>query len=201
MFYSLTGDIVYTDKSSVALSCSGVAFRCFVSQVTLGELQGKTKNVTLFTHLAVKEDALDLYGFYDEDELECFKQLISVTGVGPKAAMAILSILTPDSLALCIASGDVKAITKAQGIGAKIAQRIVLELKDKLVAISRNEETADVISSVSAAGTNKNASEAIEALTMLGYSQTEASVAVSKLDGNMSVEKLITEALKILSGR
>ena len=201
MFYSLTGDIVYTDKSSVALSCSGVAFRCFVSQVTLGELQGKTKNVTLFTHLAVKEDALDLYGFYDEDELECFKQLISVTGVGPKAAMAILSVLTPDSLALCIASGDVKAITKAQGVGAKIAQRIVLELKDKLVAISRNEETADVISSVAASGANKNSSEAIEALTMLGYSQTEASVAVSKLDGNMSVEKLITEALKILSGR
>ena len=201
MFYSLTGDIVYTDKSSVALSCSGVAFRCFVSQVTLGELQGKTKNVTLYTHLSVKEDALDLYGFYDEDELECFKQLISVTGVGPKAAMAILSVLTPDSLALCIASGDVKAITKAQGVGAKIAQRIVLELKDKLVAISGNEETADAVSSVAASGTNKNASEAIEALTMLGYSQTEASVAVSKLDGNMSVEKLITEALKILSGR
>ena len=201
MFYSLTGDIFYTDKSSVAISCSGVAFRCFVSQVTLGELQGQAKNVTLYTHLSVKEDALDLYGFYDEDELECFKLLISVTGVGPKAAMAILSVLTPDSLALCIASSDVKAITKAQGVGAKIAQRIVLELKDKLGSISKNEENAEIISSVSASGANKNSSEAIEALTMLGYSQTEASVAVSKLDGNMSVEKLITEALKILSGR
>ena len=111
MFYSLTGDIVYKDSTSVAISCSGVAFRLTVTLNTLNELSSNNCGVTLYTYLSVREDALDLFGFYDETELDCFKMLISVSGVGPKAAIAILSELTPDKLALAIASSDAKAIT------------------------------------------------------------------------------------------
>lgn len=198
MFYSLTGDIVYKDSSSVALSCGGVAFRLTVTLNTLNEISCNNCGVTLYTYLSVREDALDLFGFYDEAELDCFKMLISVSGVGPKAAIAILSELTPDKLALAIASGDAKAITKAQGVGPKIAQRVVLELKDKLKGSFPQSQAMENVSAVSAACDCKNVNEAIEALVMLGYTQSEASVAVSKLDKNLSVEKLITQALKIL---
>lgn len=200
MFYSLTGDIVYRDSNSVAISCGGVAFKCFTSQVTLAEI-GDKHSATLYTYLSVKEDALDLFGFYDETELDFFKMLISITGVGPKAAVAILSVLTPDSLALAIASGDHKAITKAQGVGPKLAQRIVMELKDKIGGISLSQGAQQAVSSVSSAVSSSAQSEALEALEMLGYSRSEASSAVSKLDKSLSVEKMITEALKILSGR
>ena len=200
MFYSLTGDIVYRDASSVAVSCGGVAFRCFTSQVTLSQI-GDKHSVTLYTYLSVKEDSLDLYGFFDETELDFFKMLISITGVGPKAAVAILSVLTPDSLALAIASGDNKAITKAQGVGPRIAQRIVMELKDKIGGISLSQNTREVVSAISPSAVSSAQAEAVEALVMLGYSQSEASSAVSRLDKNLSVEKLITQALKILSVR
>lgn len=200
MFYSLTGDIVYRDASSVAISCGGVAFRCYTSQVTLAEI-GDRHSATLYTYLSVKEDSLDLYGFYDEMELDFFKMLISITGVGPKAAVSVLSVLTPDSLALAIASGDAKAITRAQGIGTRIAQRIVMELKDKMGGVSLSGTAGDTVSSVSSISSSSNLTEAVEALTMLGYGQSEAASAVSKLDKTLNVEKLITEALKILSGR
>ena len=200
MFYSLTGDIVYRDASSVAISCGGVAFRCYTSQVTLAEI-GDKHITTLYTYLSVKEDSLDLYGFYDETELEFFKMLISITGVGPKAALSVLSVLTPDSLALAIASGDAKAITRAQGIGSRIAQRIVMELKDKMGGVSLSGTAGDTVSSVSSMSSSSNLTEAVEALVMLGYGQSEAASAVSKLDKGLNVEKLITEALKILSGR
>ena len=198
MFYSLTGDIVYKDSTSVALSCSGVAFRLTVSLNTLNELSSNNCGVTLYTYLSVREDALDLFGFYDETELDCFKMLISVSGVGPKAAIAILSELTPDKLALAIASSDAKAITKAQGVGPKIAQRVVLELKDKLKGAFPQSQGMENVAAVASACDCKNVNEAIEALVMLGYTQSEASVAVSKLDESLSVEKLITQALKIL---
>lgn len=198
MFYSLTGDVVYRDLNSVAISCSGVAFRLTVTQTTLNEISTQNDKVTLYTYLCVREDALDLYGFYDETELDCFKMLISVSGIGPKAAVAILSELPPNRLYLAIASGDSKAITKAQGVGPKIAQRVVLELKDKLKGVMSTTQENETISVVAAMSDSKNVSEAVEALVMLGYTQTEASVAVSKLDKNQSVEKLITQALKIL---
>ena len=132
MFYSITGTVVHTDESSVALSCGGVAFRCFTSFNTLRKIASTGETVTLYTYLAVREDALDLFGFADTAELDCFKILIGVSGVGPKACLAILSQITPYKLALAVASGDVKAITAAQGVGPKIAQRIITEIKDKL---------------------------------------------------------------------
>ncbi|MBR3844477.1 MAG: Holliday junction branch migration protein RuvA [Clostridia bacterium] len=154
--------------------------------------------VFLFTYLAVREDAMDLYGFYTEEELDFFKLLITVSGIGPKAAMAILSQFSPQQLAVCIAAGDAKAITKAQGVGAKTAQRLVLELKDKLGGLGM-DNAADEIKVVSAASANANAADAVEALVAFGYSRSEASVAVGRLDSSLPAEALIREGLKALA--
>ncbi|MCR4925444.1 MAG: Holliday junction branch migration protein RuvA [Clostridiales bacterium] len=199
MFYSLTGTVVYTDMNSFAIDVGGVAFKCFASLNTLKQLGSAGVKATVFTHLNVREDALDLFGFYDNAELDCFKLLTSVNGVGPKAALAILSELTPERLALTIAAGDSKAITKAQGVGPKIAQRIVLELKDK---VAKNLETSTVtdFAQSSLSETSGASMEAISALVVLGYSQTDAAQAVAKISGDLSVEQIIKQALKYLAG-
>lgn len=199
MFYSITGKIVYIDTQSVAIETGGVAFRCSTTLTTLKRIGEKGSTATLYTYLNVREDALDLFGFADEQELECFKLLIGVSGVGPKAALAILSELTPDKLALCLATGDSKAITRAQGVGPKLAQRVVLELKDKL---AKGLELSAVTPEIEAAGiaaAEGSAAEAVSALTMLGYSQSEAAAAVAKLDAALSVEDMIRQALKTLA--
>lgn len=199
MFYSITGKIVYVDTQSVAIETGGVAFRCSTTLTTLKRIGEKGSTATLYTYLNVREDALDLFGFADEQELECFKLLIGVSGVGPKAALAILSELTPDKLALCLATGDSKAITRAQGVGPKLAQRVVLELKDKL---AKGLELSAVTPEIEAAGlaaAEGSAAEAVSALTMLGYSQSEAASAVAKLDASLSVEDMIRQALKTLA--
>ncbi len=199
MFYSITGKVVHTDETSVAVSCNGVAFRCFTSLNTLRKVAEIGDTVTLFTYLSVREDALDLFGFADENELDCYKTLISVSGVGPKAGLAILSQLTPDKLALAVASGDVKAITAAQGIGPKIAQRIITELKDKLAPFAMGASAIE-LSEVRAVNSTDSGSEAVEALMSLGFSRTQASIAVGKLDPNLSVDELIKQALIGMSG-
>lgn len=199
MFYSITGKIVYIDTQSVAIETGGVAFRCSTTLTTLKRIGEKGSTATLYTYLNVREDALDLFGFADEQELECFKLLISVSGVGPKAALAILSELTPDKLALCLATGDSKAITRAPGVGPKLAQRVVLELKDKL---AKGLELSAVTPEIEAAGiaaAEGSAAEAVSALTMLGYSQSEAAAAVAKLEASLSVEDMIRQALKTLA--
>lgn len=203
MFYSLTGKIIKTDESSVALLCGGVGFKCNTTQNTLESIRRiSSSEATLFTYLNVREDALDLFGFYTEQELDAFKLLISVSGVGPKAALAILSQLTPDSFAVAVSSGDTKAITAANGVGPKLAQRIIMELKDKIAGVSFiSAESSSISTAVSAANSISNTAEAISALTALGYSQTEASVAVSKLSPELSVEDLIKGALKNMTLR
>ncbi len=198
MFYSLTGNIVKTGAGFVAIECGGVAFRCLTSNQTLYELSGD-KQATLYTYLNVREDALDLFGFSSENELEWFRLLISVNGVGPKAALAILSELSPDNLALSISASDEKAISRAPGVGKKIAQRIILDLKDKVGGLAGNSASDVNMTKVSAVNDMSNTSEAVAALSMLGYSQSEASVAVSKLDPTLSTEMLIRQALKLLS--
>ena len=198
MFYSLTGNVVYTDETSVALSCSGVAFRCYTSFNTLCKIGATGETVTLYTYLSVREDALDLFGFYDTAELDCFKILIGVSGVGPKAAIAILSRLTPDKLSQAVATGDVKAITAAQGVGPKIAQRIIVELKDKLAPFATGVSSVD-FSSVSAVNSSSGGSDAVDALMALGYSRSEASLAVGKLDQSLPVDELIKQALMKLA--
>lgn len=203
MFYSLTGKIIHKDEQSVAILCGSVGFKCFTTRSTLAKINASgNSEETLFTYLNVREDALDLFGFYTNEELDAFKLLLGVSGVGPKAALAILSELTPDSFAVAVASGDTKAITQANGVGPKLAQRIVLELKDKISNVSFiSEESSTLSSAVSQVGAKNNTSEAIAALTALGYSQTEASVAISKLDRSLSVEELIKGALKNMTLR
>lgn len=202
MFYSITGKIVHTDEQTVAVSCSGVAFKCFTTRSTLASVHASEGEVTLYTYLSVREDALDLYGFYTEQELEAFKLLISVNGVGAKMAIAILSQLDPQALAVAIASGDGKAISAANGVGAKIAQRVIMELKDKMgFADFVTDETASNAVAANTAGKLGNTAEAISALTSLGYSRSEASVAVGKLDPTLGVEELIRQALKSMTLR
>lgn len=197
MFYSVTGNIVHIDASSVAVECGGVAFRCSCSLNTLKKVGSIGSQTTLYTYLAVREDALELFGFSDTNELDCFKLLIGISGVGPKAALAVLSEMTPDRLAAAIATGDAKSVTKAQGIGPKIAQRIVLELKGKLSSVASDaDEGFDAVSAVSA---SDNTAEAVSALQFLGYSKYEAAKAVSQFDRNLSVEELIRKALTVLS--
>lgn len=197
MFYSVTGNIIKTFASAAAVECSGVAFKINTSLNTLKKIGSEGNKVTLYTYLSVREDALDLFGFYDEDELECFKLLISVSGVGPKAALSILSLLTPESLALAVASGDAKAVTKAQGVGPKIAERVVRELKGKLSSFefSDNGEFSDIAD----VSLNSDKSEAVSALQFLGYSQSESSRAVASVKGDFTVEEVIKKALNILS--
>lgn len=202
MFYSLTGKIIYMGEQSFALSCGGVGFKCFATRNTLYALNGKNGDVTVFTHLNVREDALDLFGFATEQELDAFKLLIGVSGVGPKAALAILSELSPDAFAIAVASGDSKAITAANGVGPKLAQRVIMELKDKISNVSFvSEQSVATSAAVNAVNNMSNTSEAIAALTALGYSQSEASVAVSKLSPDLSVEDLIKGALKNMTLR
>ncbi len=186
-----------TDANSVAIECGGVAFRCSVSMNTLKRVGAVGSTATVYTYLAVREDALELYGFADTNELDCFKLLIGISGVGPKAALAVLSEMSPDSLAKAVASGDVKAVTKAQGVGPKIAQRIVLELKGKITSVV--SENAQEIDSVSIVDSSGNASEAVSALQFLGYSRYEAAKAVSSFPQDMSVEDMIKKALAVLA--
>ena len=199
MFYSLTGTVVHYDSSSVAISCGGVAFNCQASMNTLRLIAKKGEEVTVYTYLNVREEALDLFGFSTERELECFKLLISISGIGPKMALAILSVLNPDDFSLAIASGDYKVIATAQGIGPKKAQRIVMELKDKVTSESLSEIFDSSTVEIAEATSTGNTAEAISALTMLGYSQSEAATAVSKTDKSLSVEEIIKQALKLLS--
>lgn len=199
MLYSLTGKVVYYDASCVAIDCNGIAFRCAASAHTLQTVAEIGRDVTLFTYLSVKEDGVELFGFSEKEELEFFKLLIKVKNVGPKAAISVLSQHTPSSLALCIASGDVKAISKAQGIGPKMAQLIIFELKDKIAnTIPAHVGASDFRPSVQTAF-GGNISEAVSALTALGFSGSEAAKALADEDPNEKLEQLIKRALKKLS--
>lgn len=197
MFYSVTGSVVDYGTSFVAVEAGGVAFMCFTSSKTAGKCSVIGETVTLYTYLNVREDALELFGFYEKEELDCFKMLLGVSGVGAKMALSLLSEYSPDRIILSIAAGDHKTLTKAAGIGNKLAQRITLELKDKIGTLSVNN--AESISAVTAVSQNSSTSEAVDALTMLGYSQSEALVAVSGIDPSLSVEDIIKQALKLLS--
>ena len=179
MIYSLNGKLIHNDAQSAVIECGGVGYKCTVTSQTLGALPPLGDNARLFTYMSIREDAVDLFGFASEDELSAFKLLITVNGVGPKAAIAILSELSPSKLALAITTSDSKALTRAQGVGNKIAQRIVLELKDKFSApASVDNDTATDIAEYNA----DNGSQAVGVLVNLGYSQSEAQSAVAKTD-------------------
>lgn len=201
MIYSVTGNVVDFDSTAVCIDVNGIAFRCMTTLTTSKKCASIGEKVTLYTYLNVREDAMELFGFYDKAEMDCFKMLITVNGVGPKMALAVLSEMSADKVALSIAAGDYKALTKANGVGPKLAQRICMELKDKIGSLSVGGAANTDLSAVSAALDNSNTAEAVAALEMLGYSQSEASVAVSRLAPNLSVENIIKQALKLLSGK
>lgn len=196
MYYSIRGTIVHKDFGSAALECGGVAYRCAISLHTAERIGRLGEEAKLFTYLSVREDALDLFGFYDENELSSFKMLLSVTGVGPKVALAVLSDLTPEHFAIAVATADYKMLTRAQGVGPKLAQRIVLELKDKIKGIE-----VHVGLELSADHPRSGTSEAIDALVVLGYSKSEASNTIRKLPEGLSIEEMIKRSLVQLSGQ
>ena len=202
MIYSVTGKLIAMEPGFAVVEAGGVGYRCSTTTSTLAKLPGRGREVTLLTYLYLREDVLELFGFYTEEELRCFRLLIGVSGVGPKVALAILSALTPQKLMLAIAAGDAKAV-KVPGVGPKISQRIILELRDKFSA----EDLAGGISAGGGsdfsflAGSDAPSAqgEAVAALVSLGYSQTEAASAIAKLDPELPVDELIKGALKRLS--
>lgn len=198
MIATLNGKLIIKELNYIVVECGGVGFKCFVTQNTHASVGNIGDTVFLYTYLSVREDALDLYGFCDSNELEVFKLITSVSGVGSKIGLAILSEFTADKIMLYIASGDAKSLTAASGVGIKLAQRIVLELKDKVGNITASDISLD-IKAVGNATVNSNSKEAIEALVTLGYSQSEASLAVGRLDGSLDTNELIKQALKSLA--
>lgn len=199
MIYNVRGTLTYTDINYAVVECGGVGFKCFVSMTTLKELPPLGKDANLYTYLAVREDAMDLFGFATQQELDAFKLLISVSGVGPKAAMAVLSVLPPDRLSIAVSSGDVKSIQSAQGVGKKTAERIVLELKDKMLGIAPSNAAA--VQSIQAVASNSDAQEAVEVLVSLGFNQSDAATVVGAMDKGLSVDDMIRKGLKQLSSQ
>ena len=191
--------MIVKSGSTAVVECGGVGFTCGVTLQTLQRLPQIGEPVTLYTHLSVREDALDLFGFADPAELDFFRLLIGVSGIGPKVALAVLSQLSPDRLALCIATGDAKSITRAQGVGPKVAQRIVMELKDKVGSFAADGVSQEDLTAAGVVSASSNASDAVEALVALGYPQSEASLAVGRLDSALPVEQLVRDALKGLA--
>jgi len=197
MFYYLEGNVTIIGQNLAVVDVGGLGYACMTTMNTLSRLE-TGKKARLYTYCNIKEDAFDIYGFHDLSEKRCFEQLLSVSGVGPKAALSILSASTPENLALAIISDDESALTVAPGVGKKLAQRIILELKDKV-----SKETASLKASGYAppsGDTGQPAAkqrDAAAALGVLGYSSAEISSAMRHLDlSALSVEEIIREVLK-----
>ena len=196
MFYYVNGTVAHMAPYLAVIDCGGVGYACRTTSNTLARLK-KGEKAKLYTYLNVREDAMELYGFFSENELNCFQLLIGVSGVGPKAALSILSSSTPENLAMSIITGDEKALTVAPGIGKKIAQRVILELKDKLAKgqIAPGGESYGG-TGVTVIPENKS-SEAAAALAVLGYSTAEIGAALKGIDLDaLSLEDIIKQALK-----
>ena len=198
MLYRLRGSLIHTEPSFAVIECAGVGYKCYTTMNTQRSLPAIGKEAVLYTHMNVREDAVDLFGFSSLAELNCFKLLTSVSGVGPKVGLAILSVLSPEQVAVAVAAGDFKTLTMAQGVGNKLAQRVILELKDKLKALGGGEEVTAAAGVVNAAG---NAAEAMNALTVLGYTPSDVAPVVAKFESSLPVEELIRLTLKAMAGR
>lgn len=193
MLYSVRGNVIHMEQGFVVIECAGVGYRCQTTLNTMKNIKNGTE-ATLYTYLNVREDAVELYGFYSTQELSCFKTLTSVSGVGPKMALSLLSELSPEQIAMCVSASDVKSLTRAQGVGPKLAQRIILELKDKLSVFPQSDMTVETKGSV-IADTGK-IPQAVAALAVLGYSAADVTPVLSRLDQSLTVTELISETLK-----
>ena len=202
MIYCLTGKIVKKSMSAVVLSCGGVGYYAQCPASVAGALPGVGKEATLYTVMSVTENDVSLYGFATEEQQACFEMLTAVSGVGPKVGLAILSVMEPQRVALAISAGDHKAFKAASGVGPKLAQRIVLELKDKVAKdFVDGISLEDVAGAASGEPASQSSAQAIAALVSLGYSQSEAALAISKIDATLPVEEIIKLALRGMAGR
>lgn len=201
MIYSLRGKLIHVGENTAVIECGGVGYLCSTTRTTLNALPAQGSEVMLYTYMNVREGAIDLFGFATIAEQNCFRRLTSVSGVGPKVALGILSELKPDQLMLSLVSQDVKSLTRAPGVGKKLAERILLELRDKV----KNEELSQQLQQVSQvsdqlASGSGNIAEAVSALVVLGYSQSEAARAIAGQPVETSVQDLIKTGLKKLAG-
>ena len=200
MFHYFNGKLAYCALNTAVIDCGGVGYKFTVSATTFSKIAGHIdQTVKLYSYLAVREDAMELYGFASEEELDAYKMLIGVSGIGPKAAIAILSIFTPQKLAEAIAAGDTKAIARAQGIGGKTAARVVLELKDKfsVFGAADDEDGSDTHAPIAVSG--GGFAEATEVLSVLGFTRSEIAGALKKADPTLDSEELVKFALKQLA--
>ena len=195
MFYYVNGTVAEIEAGLAVIDCSGVGYACATTNYTLSQLK-KGERAKLYTYLNVREDAMELFGFASQSELRSFKMLIGVSGVGPKAALSILSSTTPQQLSMAVVMGDEKALTAAPGIGKKIAQRIILELKDKLIKEQGGFEAGGGAAAAMPAQNNK-AGEAAAALAVLGYGSQEIAAALKGIDMDaLPLEEIIRQSLK-----
>ena len=202
MIYSLRGTLIHSTQSFAVVECGGVGYKCSTSLSSLRDMPQIGSEVTLYTYMAVREDAVELFGFMTTEELECFKILTSVSGVGSKVGIAILSEFSPEQVAVCIASSDAKTLTKASGVGNKLAQRIILELKDKMKKLNIKETGVKIPAAAKAADFEfGNIRNAVEALGVLGYGSDDVMPILSNFDGSLSVEELIHKTLLELGKR
>ena len=195
MFYYLNGIITVLENNLAVVDCGGVGYACNTTGYTLSQLQ-VGKQHKLYTYVHVREEAFDIFGFSSKEELTCFNRLLGVSGVGPKAALAILSAMTPSQFSLAVMTGDEKTLTMAQGVGKKMAQRIILELKDKLTGDLPESGGGTV---VMPAAVNSKVAEASAALASLGYSQSEIGTALKGVDvDHLSVEEIVRSGLRAM---
>lgn len=194
LFYYLSGTIAALEPNLAVVDCGGVGYACYTTSYTQSRLS-VGRAAKLYTYCSIREDAVDIFGFFSKDEKNCFERLVGVSGVGPKAGLAILSCMTPDQFSLAVLTGDEKALTAAPGVGKKLAQRIILELKDKLSG-EPLELGGTVPAAVSGSG---KAAEASAALAALGYSQAETGMALRGVDvEHLTVEEIVRQCLRAM---
>ena len=206
MFYYISGKLAHLENGVAVIDAGGIGYKLTISGTTYDAMPANRSvkeppEVRLYTHLAVREDDIELFGFATLSELSTFKLLISVSGIGPKAAMSILTLLTPEKFALAVCTDDKKTIAKANGIGPKTAARVILELKDKLMKENAGMDlTADTpLEATPAAGKKSKLGEAVDALLVLGYTRAEATAALKEIPTDtLSLEEIIRAALKRL---
>lgn len=194
MIYSVKGTLIHIESGFAVVDCGGIGYKVNTTTTTQRELK-LNSTVTLFTYMNVREDAVELFGFYTKGELTTFKMLISISGVGPKVALAILSELSSEQIAVAVAASDYKTLTRASGVGPKLAQRIVLELKDKIKGVSVDGADS-VVTKGSVIVDTGNIPKAVSALAVLGYSAADVTPVLSKLDPSLSVEEMISATLR-----
>lgn len=197
MIYSLKGKIILKENNLAVIECGGVGYACRTTLNTLSSLEcDNSRDTLLYTFMSVHENGIELFGFLTKQELNCFKMLLSVSGVGAKVGLSILSDFTPEQFAMLVASGNSKALTKTKGIGAKTAQRIILELKDKITADVPEYDTGS--SAINISSGNSARSEALEGLMVLGYNQSEIMPVLAGIKENLDTAGFIREALRII---